>query len=106
MLLKKSSTLTAEADDLAERSAPMGAVTVDETKARAAEGGTDSLRFREACAAFLARSSSFRCRSIAVKVDSLRARTEADSELSKDAVVATDGVVVETDPTNGVQQPS
>jgi hypothetical protein len=33
MLLKKSSTLTAEADDLAERSAPMGAVTVDDTKA-------------------------------------------------------------------------
>ena len=67
------------------------------------EGGTDSLRFLEACAAFLARSSSFRCRSIAVKVDSLRARTEADSELSVDAVV---GVVVEIDPTNGVQQTS
>jgi hypothetical protein len=32
MLLKKSSTLTADADDLAERSVPVSAETVDDTK--------------------------------------------------------------------------
>jgi hypothetical protein len=32
MLLKKSSTLTAEADDLAERSVPVGAVVADDAE--------------------------------------------------------------------------
>ena len=81
MLLKKSSTLTAEAEDLADISAPAKTVVVDDA-ARVTETDTGSLRFIVACTAFLARSSCFRCRSIAVKVDSLRARTEAETELS------------------------
>ena len=87
MLLKKSSTLTAEAEDLADISAPVRTVAVDDA-ARVTETDTGSLRFIVACTAFLARSSCFRCRSIAVKVDSLRARTETETELSTDAVAA------------------
>jgi len=95
MLLKKSSTLTAEAEDLAEISAPMKTVVVDGAEAGVTETDTGSLRFIVACTAFLARSSCFRCRSIAVKVDSLRARTEAETELSTDAVADARGAVVD-----------
>ena len=96
MVLKKSSTLTAEAEeDLAEISAPVKTPAVDDPEACVTDTDTGSLRFIVACTAFLARSSCFRCRSIAVKVDSLRARTEAETELSTDAVAADLGAVVE-----------